>query len=211
MADLEKLKNAAADLEEGSVNGILEELMKEGGGQAKDALSALQKGMEVVGKRFEEGEYFIGDLIFSGDMLANAVKIISPALAGQSADSAGKLILCTVQGDLHDIGKNIVKIILEASGFEVLDLGIDVPPETIVQTAKDKGIGVIALSGVLTIAVESMKKTVDTLVKAGMRDKVKVLIGGAPINEQSCSYIGADAWTLNPQIGAQTCRQWLGV
>ena len=209
MVDLEKLKNAMANLEEHEVNGLLNEVMKDGGKQAKEALNALQKGMEAVGQRFETGEYFIGDLIFSGDVMAKAVQIISPVLAGEKGDFAGKMILCTVQGDVHDIGKNIVKIIMEASGFEVFDLGIDVPVETIVQAVKDKDVGIIALSGVLTIAVESMKKTIDALAAAGMRSKVKVLIGGAPINEQSCAYIGADAWSLNPQIGVQTCRKWL--
>ena len=210
MADLEKLKNAMADLDENEVNKILQEVMKEGGSQAKDALNSLQKGMEIVGQRFEKGDYFIGDLIFSGDAMAKAVQIISSKLGGEKGDSTGKMILCTVKGDLHDIGKNIVKIIMEASGFEVFDLGIDVPVDTIVQAVKDKGASIVALSGVLTLAVESMKKTVDALAATGIRDKVKVLVGGAPINERTSEYIGADAWSLNPQTGAQTCRQWVG-
>ena len=209
MADLEKLKNAMADLEENLVNEILAEVMKAGGAQANDSLNALQKGMEIVGQRFEKGDYFIGDLIFSGDVMAKAVKIISPSLSKEKGKSAGKLVLCTVQGDVHDIGKNIVKIIMEASGFEVLDLGIDVPAETIAKTVKDNGVGIVAMSGVLTIAVESMKKTVDALTAAGIRGKVKVLIGGAPVDERSCKYVGADAWSLNPQVGAQTCLKWL--
>lgn len=208
MADLDKLKIAMGDLDEDTVNAILEEVMADGGGQAKEALDALQQGMATVGKRFEEEEYFIGDLIFSGDVMTNAVAIISPALAGAEGESAGKMILCTVQGDLHDIGKNIVKTVMEAAGFEVLDLGIDVPVDKILATAKEDGVGIVAMSGVLTTAVDSMKKTVDAFAAAGLRDKVKFLIGGAPVNQQVCEYVGADAWTLNPQSGVQHCLEW---
>ena len=117
------------------------------------------------------------------------------------------MILCTVKDDLHDIGKNIVKAMLEAAGFEVLDLGIDVPAATVVETAKAENIKIVALSGVLTLALDSMKATVEALKAAGLSD-VKVIIGGAPVNEEACQRIGATAWAHNPQTTIQYCRKW---
>ena len=117
------------------------------------------------------------------------------------------MILCTVKEDLHDIGKNIVRSMLEAAGFEVTDLGIDVPAEKIVETAKEKNIKIVALSGVLTLAIDSMAATVEALKAAGLSD-VKVIIGGAPVNEDVCERVGADAWAHSPQKTVSICKQW---
>ena len=117
------------------------------------------------------------------------------------------MILCTVKDDLHDIGKNIVKAMLEAGGFDVIDLGIDVPAEKIVETVKENGIKIVALSGVLTLAIDSMKATIDALKEAGL-DGVKVIIGGAPVNAEVCERIGADEWAYSPQKTVQTCKAW---
>ncbi len=203
----ETIKTAMAELDE---DVLLEEMRKiaDGDGTAEEALDACQKGMDEVGRLFEDGEYFVGDLIFAGEIMTEAVELIKPRLAGTGGGSYGKMLIATVKNDLHDIGKNIVKIILEAGGFDVLDLGTDVNPEAIVQAAKENGIRIIALSGVLTLSIESMKETVDAFIAAGMRDDVKIVIGGAPITEAACEKVGADAWTKSPQKALAYCRDW---
>jgi methylmalonyl-CoA mutase cobalamin-binding domain/chain len=207
MADLSKLKTAMSDLEEGAMEGILKDILK-GGIDAQEALAACQDGMSIVGDRFESGEYFVGDLIYAGSLMTKAVEILKPLLVGNSMDVKGRVILCTVRGDLHDIGKNIVKALLEGAAFEVVDLGIDVAPETIVEEAKKKDAKIIALSAVLTLAVESMKNTVDAFKAAGMRDKVKIIIGGAGVSQGAFEYSGADAWAHSPYKGVQICSDW---
>ena len=209
MADFEALAQAMGDLDEDTVKEMLAEVMADGGSEAQQAMAACQKGMDTVGKLFEEGEYFVGDLIYAGELMTDAVGILKDALVkGGSEGPKTKMILCTVKDDLHDIGKNIVKSILEAGGFEVLDLGIDVPAEKIVEEAKANDIHIVALSGVLTLAIDSMKETVEAFREAGMRDQMKIIIGGAPVNAQACEYTGADAWTTSPQETVKICSGW---
>jgi methanogenic corrinoid protein MtbC1 len=208
MFDAAKLKTVMGELEEGAVIEILKGVMADGGKEVDAALAACQEGMSIIGTKFEEGEYFVGDLIYSGELMTKAMDVIRPALVAKKGGASTKLLLCTVEGDLHDIGKNIVRAIFEAGGFEVIDLGIDVPAEKVVQTAKEQGIKVIALSGVLTMAIDAMKRTVDCFAAAGMRDQVKIIIGGAPINAAVSKIVGADAWTINPQEGYEICQNW---
>ena len=203
----EEIKNAMQDLEEDELMMLMQEVA-ESGEDAMEAVKACQEGMEEVGKLFEDGEYFVGDLIYAGEILTNAIEVIKPLLSEGDSGSAGRLILCTVKDDLHDIGKNIVKSLLEAGGFEVLDLGIDTPAEKIVETAKAEGISIIALSGVLTLALDSMKATVDAFADAGMRGDVKIIVGGAPVNEKAAEVIGADAWANSPQKTVSVCQSW---
>lgn len=209
MIDLKKLQDAMGELEEDTVKEILQEVMQEGGAQAQDALAACQAGMDIVGSRFEAGEYFVGDLIYAGEVMTDAVEILKSALvAGESKDGeTKKMILCTVKDDLHDIGKNIVKAMLQAAGFDVIDLGIDVAPETIVEKAKEENIKIVALSGVLTLALDSMKATVEAFHAAGMND-VKIIVGGAPVTPDACSITGADEWAQNPQKTVNVCKAW---
>lgn len=208
MYNYEELKNAMGDLEEETVLEMLNEIMADGGSRASDAMAACQEGMNIVGQRFADGEYFVGDLIFSGELMTEAMNVIRPALTKASGEGCGKMILCTVEGDLHDIGKNIVKAMLEAGGFEVVDLGIDTPPSAIVSTCKEQDIRIIGLSGVLTLAVDAMKATVDAFQEAGLREDVKIIIGGAPVSEAVCKLVGADAWAINPADTVNTCRSW---
>ena len=195
------------ELDEDTVVELLEAVMAEGGTEASKAMEACQKGMDTVGKLFEEGEYFVGDLIYAGELMTQAVVILKDALAtGDASGPKIKMILCTVKDDLHDIGKNIVKAMLEANGFDVLDLGIDVPAEKVVETAKAEGIRIVALSGVLTLAIDSMKATIEALKEAGL--DCKVIIGGAPVSEAACKVTGADEWAHSPQKTIQTCKAW---
>ena len=175
---------------------------------ANAAMEACQKGMDTVGKLFEEGEYFVGDLIYAGELMTDAVEVLKPFLAGsESGGSKTRMILCTVKDDLHDIGKNIVRSMLEANGFEVLDLGIDVPAAAIVEKAKAENLKIVALSGVLTLALDSMKATVEAFKAAGLED-VKIIIGGAPVSAEACKNVGADEWAHSPQKTVATCKAW---
>ena len=207
MADLEKLAEAMGDLDEDTVKEILEEVMADGGSEAEAAMEALQKGMETIGRLFEDGDYFVGDLIYAGELMTDAVDILKDGLVSDaSGGPKARMILCTVKNDLHDIGKNIVRSMLEANGFEVLDLGIDCPPEKIVETARAEGIKIVALSGVLTLALDSMKETVAAIRESGL--DIKVIIGGAPVSEEACKVIGADDWAHSPQKTIEVCRAW---
>ena len=203
--DFENLAVAMGELDEDTVKEILETV--DSLDAANAAMEACQKGMDTVGKLFEEGEYFVGDLIYAGELMTDAVEVLKPFLASaESTGSKTKMILCTVKNDLHDIGKNIVRSMLEANGFDVLDLGIDCPAEKVVETAKAEGIKIVALSGVLTLALDSMKATVEAIKAAGL--PCKVIIGGAPVSAEACKNIGADEWAHSPQKTVATCKAW---
>ena len=208
MLNYDALVEAMGNLEEDTMVEILEGVMAEGGAEAPKAMEACQKGMDEVGKLFEEGEYFVGDLIYAGELMTQAVGILKDALVsgGAGEGEKTKMVLCTVKDDLHDIGKNIVKAMLEAAGFDVIDLGIDVPAEKVVEAVKANGAKIVALSGVLTLAIDSMKATVEALEAAGL--DCKVIIGGAPVREVAMNMTGADEWAHSPQKTVQTCKAW---
>ena len=207
--DFEAVKNAMADLDEDALLGYMNDVMADGGKEVNEVVAAMQEGMQEVGASFESGDYFVADLIYAGEIMTEAMEIIKPALSGDSGETLGRMILCTVKDDLHDIGKNIVRAMLQAAGFEVLDLGIDTPAEKIVETAKAENIKIIALSGVLTLALDSMKGVVDAFKEAGMRDEVKIIIGGAPVSEEACVNCGADAYAHSPQRTVDICKGWI--
>ena len=205
MIDFDALAAAMGELDEDTVKEELEKVSSPE--EAEKAMEACQKGMDTVGSLFEEGEYFVGDLIYAGELMTDAVEVLKPYLAGTaSSGTKTRMILCTVKDDLHDIGKNIVRSMLEASGFDVLDLGIDCPAEKVVETAKAEGIQIVALSGVLTLALDSMKATVEAIRAAGL--SCKVIIGGAPVSAEACRNIGADEWAHSPQKTVSTCKAW---
>lgn len=205
--DMNLLRQAMCDLEEDRLLELTREAA-ERAEHAEDALSALQAGMDDVGQRFEAGEYFVGDLIYSGELMTEAMEILRPVLFSGGGAGLGKMILCTVKDDLHDIGKNIVKAMLEAAGFEVLDLGINVEPSAVVEAVRANDIHIVALSGVLTLALASMRSTIEALEEAGLRSQVKVIIGGNPVNAEACKAIGADEYAHSPQKTVNVCRGW---
>jgi len=210
MLDFKKLERAMGELDEDTMVEILNQVMSDGGKEAEKALEACQKGMDMVGNFFESGEYFVGDLIYAGEMMTEAVEILKDALvSGESEGNKAKMLLCTVKDDLHDIGKNIVRAMLEANGFDVLDLGIDVPAERVVEAARENEIKIVALSGVLTLAIDSMKTTVDAIRAAGL--DCKVIIGGAPVSEEAKKITGADEWAHSPQKTVATCKAWANI
>ena len=206
MIDFENLAQAMGELDEDTVKELLEAVSTTE--EANKAMEACQAGMNEVGKLFEEGEYFVGDLIYAGELMTDAVEVLKPLLAaGEGTSAKAKMILCTVKDDLHDIGKNIVRSMLEASGFDVIDLGIDVAPEKIIDTAKAENIKIVALSGVLTLALDSMKNTIAAIKAAGMND-VKIIVGGCPVTEDAANAMGADDWAYSPQKTVKICSAW---
>ena len=205
MIDFEKLAAAMGELDEDTVKEVLEAVSS--AEEANAAMDACQKGMNEVGRLFEEGEYFVGDLIYAGEIMTDAVEVLKPYLSSGDGTAKAKMVLCTVKDDLHDIGKNIVRSMLEAGGFEVIDLGIDVAPEKIIETVKAEGIKIVALSGVLTLALDSMKKTIAALKEAGLTD-VKVIVGGNPVTADAAAAMGADDWAYSPQKTVKVCSAW---
>ena len=205
-----KLVELMSDLMEDETIALVKELIK-GGTNPMDILDDARSAMEVVGKRFETSEYFIPDLIMAGEILKEISEIVKPLLekSGGSAKK-GKVLIGTVAGDIHDIGKDIVTFMLDVSGFDVLDIGIDVPVQTFIEKIKEFQPQVVGLSGFLTLAFDSMKKTVEAIEKEGLRDKIKIMIGGGQMDETVKTYVGADAYGKDAVAGAQLCKQWIG-
>ncbi|MEM2320103.1 MAG: cobalamin-dependent protein, partial [Candidatus Bathyarchaeia archaeon] len=176
MSISDKFVNVLADLKEEEALKIVEERLNTGEDPFK-ILEDVRRAMETVGNRFANNEYFISDLLYAGEILRAITEKIKPRLAtGKEAKRLGKVVIGSVAGDIHDIGKNIVVFMLEANGFEVYDLGVDVPPEKFVEKIKETGATIVGLSGFLTLAFDSMKQTVEAIKKAGLRDKVKIMI-----------------------------------
>jgi 5-methyltetrahydrofolate--homocysteine methyltransferase len=190
-----------------TVNAALEE-----GISAPDILNeALIKAMAEVGRLFEEGEYFVPEMLIAARAMKAGLAILKPKLIDADVKPVGKVAAGTVKGDLHDIGKNLVCMMLEGAGFEILDLGTDVSPEKFVDAVKVQGADVIAMSALLTTTMPNMKNTVDALEEAGIRDAVKVMIGGAPVTQAYAVEIGADGYAPDASRAATLARQLLGV
>lgn len=205
-----KLVKLLSDLKEPEALQFVEKALAEGVDPVA-LLGEAREGMAVVGQRFAKEEYFIPDLIFSGEILKGIVKMLEPHLKkGKEQKRLGKIIIGTVAGDIHDIGKDLVAFMLDVNGFEVLDLGIDVPAQKFVDSIKQSGSKVIGLSGFLTLAFESMKDTVEAIKKAGLRNDVKIMIGGGQIDEQVRGYTGADAYGRDAMAAVQLAKGWIG-
>jgi len=173
-------------------------------------LDDCRQAMEIIGQRFEAGECFIPELILAGEMLSQISEIIKPRLQQTvEAKKLGKVIIGTVEGDIHDIAKNIVAFMLDINGLEVTDLGVDVPPAKFVETVRETGAKIVALSGFLTLAYDPMKATVQALKDAGLTD-VKVMIGGGQVDEHIRQYAGADAYGKDAMAAVSFARQWVG-
>jgi methanogenic corrinoid protein MtbC1 len=202
------LSQKLADLdEEGTLAVVRQELAA--GRDPLAVLDACREGMIQVGKRYETGEYFVSDLMLASEIFKQSAEILGPAMTTTTTATKGKVVIGTVQGDIHDIGKDLVVSMVKANGFDVIDLGVDVPPEKFIATLKETGAPVLGLSGLLTIGYDAMKRTVAAVDEAGLRPAVKVMIGGGPINAEVCKYTGADAWGSDAQGAVALCEEWL--
>ncbi|MBM3154551.1 MAG: cobalamin-binding protein [Chloroflexi bacterium] len=203
---MSELADALANLEEDKVRQLVQQRVNFNA-DAMSVVEELRKGMDIVGERYKSKEYFLSELIISGEMFKEAMAMIEPGLkAGKKGKPLGRMVLGTVKGDIHNIGKDIVATLLTAAGFEVYDLGIDVPPEKFVEKLSQTDSTILGMSGLLTPAFESMKETVKAVEAAGLRDKVKVIIGGGIVTEQVGRYVGADAFTDDASEGVEMCR-----
>lgn len=171
---------------------------------------AMIPAMDEVGRRFEEEEYFVPELLLSARAMKAALALISPQLSEAGASSKGCIVIGTVQGDLHDIGKNLVSAMLEGAGFEVVDLGSDVSPKTFVAVVEEKGADLVGLSALLTVTMPSMKSTIEAIEAAGLRDRVKVMVGGAPLSAEYAEEIKADAYADNATAAVRAAQQLVG-
>ncbi len=204
-----ELTKAVADLEEEKAV----KLVKDGLAKGQDAnklLADSREGMELVGKRFGEGEYFLPELVYSAEIFKQLAELLKPKLKAEvKTGKVGKAIVGTVAGDIHDIGKDIVVFMLDMNGFEVIDLGVDVPPQKFVDAIKTSNASIVALSGFLTLAFDSMKETVDAIKAAGLRNKVKIMIGGGQIDEEIRKFSGADAYGKDAMAGVTIAKTWV--
>ena len=181
----------------------------------EDPLGILEDGrkaMEIVGKRFADGEYFLPELVFSGEILRQITELVKPKLS-QAAETRrlGRVVIGTVAGDIHDIGLNIVGFMLDVNGFEVYNLGVDVPPEKFVAKMKETGAPILGLSGFLTLAFDSMKETVQAVEAAGLRERIKIMIGGGQIDDEIRKYTTADAFGKDAVTAVSLAKEWIEV
>lgn len=206
-----KLSELLADLKEEEAITQVEGMLAQGGDPLA-IMAEARDGMRIVGERFANGTYFIPDLIFSGEILKTIAGILEPHLkkAGGVQERKGKIVLGTVEGDIHDIGKDMVGFMLDAAGYEIIDLGVDVPAQGFVDAVKSSGAKVVALSGFLTLAFGNMKKTVEALQSAGLRDGLKVMIGGGQVDEDIVNHTGADAFGTDANAAVVLANQWIG-
>lgn len=208
-----QLVELVAEMEEEEALELAKKMLEEDGADPLRVLDLCRQAMDIVGKRFEEGEYFLPELILAGEVLDQIGAMAKP-LINQDADgpsrTLGKVLIGTVNGDLHDIGKNIVTFMLDINGFEVKDIGIDVPVSRFIEEIEAFQPQVVCLSGFLTLAFDSMKETIEAIEAAGLRDRVKIQIGGGQIDETIRAYTGADAFGLNAVDAVSYSRQCVG-
>ncbi len=210
MADLATLYTAVLEGDAKTSAAITKQALDEGVAPLKLVTDAMVPAMDEAGRRFEAEEYFVPELLLAARAMKAAMALIRPLLVASGAKSAGRVAVGTVKGDLHDIGKNLVASMLEGGGFEVLDLGADVAPEKFVEAVKEQGAQVVCLSALLTVTMPSMKTTIEALKQAGVRDNVKVLVGGAPVTTQYANEIGADGYGENANSAVAMTRKLLG-
>jgi 5-methyltetrahydrofolate--homocysteine methyltransferase len=205
-----ELVNAIAEMQEQEALALTKKLLA-GGAEPIAILDDCRAAMEIVGQRFEQNQYFIPELILAGEMLKAISAEVKPRLK-QSVDGkkGAKVLLGTVKGDIHDIGKDIVNFMLDVNGFQVKDLGVDVPVQTFVDEIKSYQPAVVALSGFLTLSYTSMKETVEAIQAAGLRNSVQIMIGGGTVDEQIRAYAGADAFGKDAMAAVALARQWTG-
>ena len=207
MADLTLLHNAILNGDLKAAVAVTKQALAEQVDPVELVNGYMVPAMDEVGRRFECEEYFVPELLLSGRAMKGSLELLRPLLAAQGAESAGRVVIGTVKGDLHDIGKNLVSSMLEGGGFEVIDLGADVSPEKFAAAVKEREANIVCLSALLTVTMPSMKTTIEALKSAGVRDRIKVLIGGAPVTQQYADEIGADGYGENATAAVSLARK----
>ncbi len=206
-----ELVNAIVNMAEGEAAQITTQLLDEGV-DPLDILSDCREAMTIIGGRFEREEAFLPELMMAGEILKTISELVKPKMtSGSQQERIGNVVIGTVQGDIHDIAKDIVVFMLDINGFEVFDLGVDVPPGVFVEKIKETGASILALSGFLTLAYDPMKATVEAMGEAGLDEKVKVMIGGGQVDDYACEYANADAWGPDAMSAVRLAKEWVAV
>jgi len=207
---LREISAALVNLDEGLVEELVARAL-EAGCQPVDVVEqGMRPGMEEVGRRFEGGEYFLSELIIAADIFQGVLNRRVLPLLPRESKTLGRVVIGTVRGDIHDIGKNLVAAMLRVSGFEVIDLGVDVPPERFVEAVREYRPDIVGMSALLTTTMLEMRNVIDALRAAGLRDKVKIIVGGAPVTEEYAREIGADAYARNAVEAVRKCSMLMG-
>jgi len=206
---LVKMSKAVIEGELGEIAGLTQSAL-DAGIAPQDVLErGLMAGMEVVGGRFRDGEMFVPEVLLSAKTMSASLVILKPKLSASGAKMRGKVVLGTVEGDLHTIGKSLVGMMMEGAGFEVFDAGVDVRPEAFVAAIKDKKPDIVGMSALLTTTMLAMKRTIDAITEAGLRDRVKVMVGGAPLSAEYAEQIGADGYASNAAAAVDMAKSFM--
>ena len=199
---LAELDRCVLEMEDEAVTGVAQEYVNNGYNAYEGIVNGLSRGMEKAGELYEQEEYFVPELLICSDAMYNGLDVLRPHLPKDASRGSVAVVIGVVQGDTHDIGKNLVKIMLEAAGFQVYDLGRDVEPRAFVEKAKEVGARIICLSTLMTTTMHNMKAVVDLLREEGLQDQIKVMIGGGPVSQAYAAQIGADAYTTDAAAAA---------
>ena len=207
MQDWSKLYDAIVDGDDKTSARLTREAIEAGEDPSILISGTMVPAMAEVGRLFEIEEYFVPELLLAGRAMKAGLELLRPILAASGVEPTGRIVIGTVKGDLHDIGKNLVVSMMEGAGFEVIDLGIDVPPETFIEAVRDKKPQIVGMSALLTVTMPAIKTTIEAMVAAGVRDSIKIMIGGAPVTEEYAREVGADAYGENASVAATIAKR----
>ena len=203
----QRLRDAIVQLDIDGIRRIAQEALDKGIPAYEAVMEGMSKGMEIVGKKFEEGEFFLSDLIMAGETMKAGMEVLKPHLKAGQVKSMGRVVIGTVKGDIHDIGKNIVSTLLSSAGFEVHDLGVDVDVDRFVKAVQEFKAHILAMSALLTVTMPYMEEVIKAVEKAGIRSQLKIIVGGAPLSEDYAKRIGADAYAEDAVTGVEKCKK----
>ncbi len=206
---LSKMAKAVIEGDLGEIAGLTQTALDEGISPQDVLQQGLMAGMEVVGTRFKAGDMFVPEVLLSSKTMSTALALLKPKLSASGAKMRGKVVLGTVEGDLHTIGKSLVAMMMEGAGFEVYDAGVDVSPDAFVAAIKEKKPDIVGMSALLTTTMLAMKRTIDAIKEAGLRDKVKIMVGGAPLSPDYAKQIGADGYASNAATAADMAKSFV--
>ena len=204
MTSLDKIVEAIIELDEQAALELADGMIKSGT-KPFEILERCREGMSLVGEKFESGDFFLSEMIMAAEIFNQIMNIVRPHLKSALSEPRGKVVIGTVEGDVHDIGKNIAIALLKAEGFDIVDLGVDVPPATFVEAIREHEPDIVGMSSLLTVALETTKQTIDAITEAGLRDKVRIIVGGGRIDSHATEYIKPDASTDNAAQGVRMC------
>lgn len=207
MQDWSKLYDAIVDGDNKTSARLTKDAIEAGEDPSTLISETMVPAMAEVGRLFEIEEYFVPELLLAGRAMKAGLELLRPILAASGVEPTGRIVIGTVKGDLHDIGKNLVVSMMEGAGFEVIDLGIDVPPETFIEAIRDKKPQIVGMSALLTVTMPAIKTTIDAMVAAGVRDGIKIMVGGAPVTEEYAREVGADAFGENASVAATIAKR----